>query len=211
MPMINAIHYKNTLLSKYIAHCMNPSDINEHLPTLNHYSRGCSHITECGVRSAVSSYAFAVALKGKPSNKLVQVDPVYSSNISVFQTECRNENVNTIFHAASDLDCPIETTELLFIDTWHVYGQLKRELSRWHNSVLKYIILHDTTVDEWEGETIRCNMDATQQSNITGIPISEINRGLWPAVEEFLIDNPNWILEDRFTNNNGLTILARVG
>ena len=208
--MINAIHYKNTLLSKYIAHCMNPSDINEHLPTLNHYSRGCSHITECGVRSAVSSYAFAVALKGKPSNKLVQVDPVYSSNISVFQTECRNENVNTIFHAASDLDCPIETTELLFIDTWHVYGQLKRELSRWHNSVLKYIILHDTTVDGFYGETIRNGWDAVKQSAETGIPVDEINRGLGPAVSEFIAEHPEWTIEAVYTNNNGLTVLRRL-
>ena len=34
-------------------------------------------------------------------------------------------------------------------------------------------------------------------------------KGLWPAVEEFLAANPEWVLVHRFTHNNGLTILSR--
>ena len=34
-------------------------------------------------------------------------------------------------------------------------------------------------------------------------------KGLWPAIEEFLEANSNWELHERFTNNNGLTILKR--
>jgi hypothetical protein len=75
--------------------------------------------------------------------------------------------------------------------------------------VNKYIILHDTTVDEWYGETIRMGMNAEQQSRETGIPVEEINKGLWPAVEEFLLAHPEWFIERRDTNCNGLTILAR--
>jgi len=47
------------------------------------------------------------------------------------------------------------------------------------------------------------------QSKLTGIPVDEINKGLIPAIEEFLIDNPSWYLKERFTNNNGLIILAK--
>jgi hypothetical protein len=90
-----------------------------------------------------------------------------------------------------------------------VYGHLKRELARWNSYVSKYIILHDTTVDEIYGETIRCGWNAIEQSKTSGIPVDEINKGLWPAVTEFLAANPDWILEKRFTNNNGLTILTR--
>jgi hypothetical protein len=39
--------------------------------------------------------------------------------------------------------------------------------------------------------------------------VEEINNGLWPAVVEFLEENPEWYLKERFTNNHGLTILAR--
>ena len=71
--------------------------------------------------------------------------------------------------------------------------------------------MHDTTVDEWEGETKRNihKYDVKKQSAESGIPVEEILKGLWPAIEEFLIDNPEWSLHARWSNNNGLTVLAR--
>ena len=70
--------------------------------------------------------------------------------------------------------------------------------------------MHDTTVDEIYGETIRCNMNSQNQSKMTGIPVNEINKGLWPAIEEFLSFNRNWTIKERYTNNNGLTILEKI-
>ena len=70
--------------------------------------------------------------------------------------------------------------------------------------------MHDTTVDEWAGETIRMGWNAHQQSQSTGIPVDEITKGLWPAISEFLEANQDWKLKERYTNNNGLTILERV-
>jgi hypothetical protein len=187
-----------------------PSDIHEHLPTLKKYADICSVVVECGVRHVTSSYAFALALKNRKNVKLYQVDPARSNEALSFQELCENESVPTEFFNQSDLECPLVHTDLLFIDTWHVYGQLKRELSRWHSSVSKYIIMHDTTIDEWKGETLRLGWNSQQQSKDSGIPVSEIEKGLWPAVDEFLTDHPEWKLKERFTNNNGLTILERV-
>jgi hypothetical protein len=159
----------------------------------------------------VSSYAFAHALLETPGAKLIQVDPEWHPNIGVFQQAAAKEGLTTVFHKQSDLECPLEETDLLFIDTWHVYGHLKRELARWHPYVRNYIVMHDTTVDEWQGETIRNGWDAHRQSRETGIPVSEIQKGLWPAVDEFLSDHPEWALRERFVTNNGLTILEKTG
>ena len=186
------------------------SDINAHLPTLADYAMKCTHITEAGVRSIVSSYAFAVGLRGKPDNKLIQIDLVKSRKVDGFIAECKSEGVNVTFYEQSDLECPIETTELFFIDTWHVYGHLKRELARWNSSVSKYIIMHDTTIDARVGESIRRRLNTAEQSKQTGIPEEEIRKGLWPAIEEFLAEHPEWKLEHRYKHCNGLTILKRV-
>ena len=70
--------------------------------------------------------------------------------------------------------------------------------------------MHDTTVDGIYGETIRNKMNAVQQSKDTGISIEEINKGLWPAITEFLEIHTDWKLKERFTNNNGLTILEKI-
>ena len=194
----------------YQARCQNPSDINEHLPVLYEYTKKCSTVVECGVRTIVSSYAFANGLKETPGNLLTMVDPGASPDMPAFLNLCKTEGVNAQFFNESDLLCPLVKTDLLFIDTWHVYGQLKRELARWHSSVNKYIIMHDTTIDEWVGETIRIGWNAVEQSKKFGIPVEEINKGLWPAVEEFLLLHPEWVIEKRLCNNNGLTILKRV-
>jgi hypothetical protein len=194
----------------YQVACIRPTDIYEHIPTLRKYGSECTHITEAGVSKVVSSFAFATALLGKPNAKFVQIDPVNHPNIVAFGQMCKAEGLNTVFYQQSDLECPLEQTELFFIDTWHVYGHMKRELDRWNSYVTKYIIMHDTTLDEWNGETIRCRLNAAKQSIEHNMPLSEINRGIWPAIHEFLHAHPEWKIRERFTNNNGLTVLERV-
>ena len=101
--------------------------------------------------------------------------------------------------------------DLLFIDTWHVFGQLRRELHHHQASVRRYILLHDTEVDHDDGESVRRKHDVDAESRRTGYPAHEIRLGLWPAVEEFLARHPEWELKTHYTNNNGLTVLRRVG
>lgn len=192
--------------------CRTVSDIYEHLPTLYRYGLECNHITECGVRSIISSYAFGYSLQGRSMDQspcLVQIDPEKAPDHPEFKKLCEELGIISIFHCQSDLECPLEQTDLLFIDTWHIYGQLKRELARWHSYVNKYIIMHDTTVDAINGETIRNGWNPQEQSLQYNIPVDEITKGLWPAIEEFLAEHPEWTLQHRYTNNNGLTILQR--
>jgi len=201
--------------SKYEERCRNWSDIYEHMPTLYTYTckPAVNRVTECGVRGVVSSYAFAAGLltkTDKSSVHLYQSDLGTNGNVIQFGKECAMEGIPVTFYQQSDLECPMEPTDLLFIDTWHIYAQLKRELNRWHSAVSSYIIMHDTTVDSESGETIRNGWNPVSQSKESGFPIEEITKGLWPAVEEFLAAHPEWVLEHRYTNNHGLTILRRL-
>ena len=197
----------------YTSLCAQASDINEHLPTLSKYAAMCESIFETGVRGVVSSWAFAHGLcrNGQPVKRLFLND-IHPCNITELVTA--NNAMDTPIALAHawvnnlELQLPSEF-DLTFIDTWHVYGQLKRELIKFAPLTRKYIILHDTTVDEWHGETLRMGWDAQSQSAATGIPVAEITRGIWPAVEEFLGRSDEWELRERFTNNNGLTVLAR--
>ena len=71
------------------------------------------------------------------------------------------------------LDFDKEKFDLTFIDTWHVYGQLKRELTKFNKITNKYIIMHDTTIDGYLGESLRMGWDIFVQSSTTGMPIEE--------------------------------------
>ena len=153
----------------------------------------------------------ALGLQGNPKNRYTLIDPFKSSNVQDFLGLCQRVGVDARFVAESDLTCPLIETDLLFIDTWHVYAQLKRELTRWHSSVSKFIILHDTTIDAVKGESAQNGLNIDKQRQDSGFPADEIAKGLWPAVEDFLDSTPDWSLDLRLENNSGLTILRRRG
>jgi hypothetical protein len=100
--------------------------------------------------------------------------------------------------------------DLIFIDTLHVYGQLKRELDKFSKLANKYIIMHDTTADEIYGECIRLNWNIEDMSKLTNFPPHELTKGLKFALNEFLLDNKDWVIHEIYTNNNGLTVLKKI-
>lgn len=199
-------------LNKYNYNCKKRSDINEHLPTLYKYATECESAIELGVRGVISSYALIYGLlNNKKQTKIILLNDISPCNINELLSITKHLPIEVKYEWCNDLNLNIqEKYDLTFIDTWHVYGQLKRELTKFSKITNKYIIMHDTTVDEWYGETIRRGWNAQEQSKNTGIPIDEINKGLWPAIEEFLANNKNWKIKERFTNNNGLTILEKL-
>lgn len=191
--------------------CRNPSDINEHCATLEKYARESETILEAGVRSTVSTWAFLHGLTGNNSSikRLYSVD---LEDCQVDQVKILAEEVKIHFNFTK---CDIlkyqlsEPVDLFFIDTFHVYGQLKRELNRFHQQVRKYIIMHDTTVDAEVGEMIRNGWSLSSFAHL-GWAEKELTTGLWPAVEEFLQNHPEWKIKERFFHNHGLTILERI-
>jgi hypothetical protein len=189
------------------------SDINEHLMCLAKYAMKCESVLELGVRGCVSSWAFLFGLLYNNSpNKRLLMNDISPCNILEVVILGSSLGVKMDYLWCNDLEMPVEDNsfDMVFIDTWHVYGQLKRELAKFGKVAKKFIAMHDTTVDETIGETIRCNMNAEEQSRESGFPIEEINKGIRPAVDEFLQANTNWILEERFTHCNGLTVLRRI-
>lgn len=188
------------------------SDINEHIPTLSEYASKVETIFETGVRGVVSSWAFLEGLNRNNSQiKKIFLNDIEECNLSEIINITNYLDIELTYEWGNNLDLNIpDTYDLVFIDTWHVYAQLKRELEKFSKISNKFIILHDTTVDGEYGESIRHGWDIDKQSEESGFTADEISKGLWPAVEEFLNINNEWVLEKRFFNCNGLTILKKV-
>ena len=221
----------NYIEQKYNFLCKKPSDINEHLPILYKYASECESIAELGVRGVISTWALLYGLlKNNKEKKTILLNDIVPCNINEVLMQTKDLDIQINYEWKNDLHLELkENVDLTFIDTWHVYGQLRRELEKFSKITNKYIIMHDTTLDEWNGETMRKspysmrnmlgrvggydyrkNKLAMQQSRETNIPIQEIMMGLWPAIVEFLLKNKNWRIKERYINNNGLTILEKV-
>lgn len=177
----------NKLKIEYENACRTPSNINEHLPILKEYAEKVTHVTEFGVSDGCSTRAFLntdVTLRSYDIFHNQGAQELFNVAIN------KHKDVQYIINDVTKIE--IEPTDLLFIDSWHSYSQLKTELHLHSNKVKKYMIFHDTqtfgTVDEG-GQT---------------------KFGLLPALIEFVIENPQWRFALHRKNNNGLTVLEKI-
>jgi hypothetical protein len=202
--------------------CNTASDINEHLPVLFRYAKQCNSALELGVRGCVSSWAISAGLLENKNGirKKIFMNDSRECQIGELIDVLEPLNIDVKYEWKNDLEIEFDADEkydMVFIDTWHVYGQIKRELEKFSSIATKFIIMHDTTVDEIDGETLReygynyqqAFIRATELATETGIPRDEILKGMWYGIEEFLANHPEWYIKQRFFNNNGLMILAR--
>lgn len=161
-----------------------PADINEHMQKLCDYASNCEHVTEFGIGR--STWAF---LHARP--KKLRCYDIRDADFVLQGKLAEAAGIDLRFERRDTLDLTIESTDLLFIDTYHVYRNLRAELERHSAMVRNYIVMHDTEVFGARGE------DGSTP-------------GLWDAVEEFVAAHPEWRVIERLNNNNGLTVLQRV-
>ena len=189
------------------------SDIHRHLPYLRELSRSCGSVCEIGVRRCVSSWAFLLGLAESTASEkeLLCVDLVAADISSL---KCWGEDlvppVRVTMEVADSRKIVLPYDyDLLFIDTLHVYGQLKAELQAHQARARRYICLHDTEVDRDQGEVLRMGWDVGRMAQETGMSPEDVSRGLGPAIKEFLEEFSSWTLDRHFSYNNCLTVLVR--
>src|ERR1039458_1636979 len=201
----------SVIAAHYKLKCSTRTDINRHLPTLYKYAKRCQSISEFGVRGIISTWAFLRGLldNNNKTKELICVDIEIIRGMDEVQEIAGNNGISLKFLHHDSATCSIPSVDLLYIDTWHVYGHLKRELNNHHAKVRKYIIMHDTEIDSILGESLREGWNIKEQSEKSGYPEDDIRCGLRKAIDEFLAENPEWKLLRRYCHNNGLTILAR--
>ena len=178
-----------------------PSDINEHFPAIIEYGQECDHITEMGVRGIISTWGWLATNPKKLIAYDIQDPSKWGGSLQDVKDTAQSIGTEFEFHLANVLEIKIEETDLLFLDTWHAYKQLKAELNLHASKVRKYICFHDTTS--------YANFDESGYE-VWGDNWKAEGVGIWKAIEEFLAENPNWTLEKRFMNNNGFTIIKKI-
>jgi hypothetical protein len=182
--------FKHMIEKEFAEAATTPSDIHEHLPILYELAKDCNHIIEMGVRTGISTRAFL-----RVDAKLISYDIVTDQKVVDLINEAKKAGKDAAFIEADVLKIDIEETDLLFIDTWHTYEQLKQELSLHGNKSRKYMVFHDTNTFGLKNE---------------GGEAYGTSQGLLPAIIEFLMVNPHWRFKKFLTNNNGLTVLERL-
>lgn len=179
------------------------SDINEHILTMVKYGKECEFIIEMGVRGILSTWGWLGSYPKKIKCYDMHHPSKWGGDLESVYDTAAFYNIEFNFQIADVLKIEIEECDLLFIDTWHTYDQLSLELELHNKKVRKYLCFHDTTSYEFNNESIG-------SENTMGEYKSFDKQGLWPAIEDFLNLHPEWILHERYYNNNGFTILKKI-
>jgi hypothetical protein len=183
---------------EYQSEKRNASDINEHLHTLRELAMDCTHVTEMGSRFGASTKAF---LNAPVSLRAYDLE-IHQPLMDLFKI-ARKAGKDVEYIKGNTHAVLIESTDMLFIDTWHSQAQLREELKLHGNVPRKYLAFHDTHTygvrDEQQDWAANPNRKA-----IAG-------QGLLPAIIDFVIANPHWHFKSHASNCNGLTVLERRG
>jgi len=161
------------------------TDIYEHLDVLKNYADQCNHVTEFGVRTAMSSVAFLAS----KSETVTSYDIHKKDRAKYIENICEIEKRPWNLIIESSLEAVIEETDFLFMDSCHTYEHLKKELEIHSHKAKKFIGFHDTKSFAEKGE-------------------KENSGGILPAINEFL-ENKEWKILEDFPNNNGLMIIGK--
>ena len=185
---------KTNLELEYKMVCDCATDINEHLPILRKYAEQCDHVIELGVRYGNSTVAFMAA---RPK-KFIAYDLQYNDKMDYLKLIAEENGINFELKIENPLDLEndksdLEETDLLFIDTNHHATQMREELRLHSPKARKFIIMHDTTVF-WS----------------RGAGDDHMDDGMKLAIEPFLENSKEWVMKERFMNNNGLMVLERI-
>lgn len=171
----------------YQNHCRNQTDINDFLPALRKYASLCKHVTEFGSRTGCSTTALLAAQPDKLISYDIALQRQYLDPL--FQVRGKTE---FLYYELNVIQIPpIEPTDMLFIDTMHAYRQMKRELELHGDRVKKYLAFHD-----WVGYAYSDEVDD-----------GTTPKGIRPAIEEWMVKNPQWEIVEEDRRGWGLLVL----
>ena len=178
--------YTPILEKEYQWACETPSDINQHLPLLKQLADECDTVVELGVRTGVSTRAL-LASKCKLYSYDLELDPSVTNLFSLAQQAGKVCS----YSADNSLTMTVPEADMLFIDTYHTYTQLSKELELHHSQAKKYIACHDTFT-----YGLKTDQDP--------------KKGILTAILEFVSAHPEWRIKYHTSENNGFTVLEKV-
>jgi len=126
----------------------------------------CESYTELGVNQGAT--LVTAMLEGIKKIRAYDIKlAAYNPAKKFFESYAKDNNVDYAIFEANTLKCKIEEADLFYIDTVHRYHHLTQELLRHGHKAQKYIVFHDTEINQ-------------------GKP------GLRVAVQEYVAKNSEW-------------------
>lgn len=187
------------LEARYRADCAGGTAIAAHLPRLRALAEGCQIAVEFGVKRGASAVALLLGAEW-----VISVDLVETPEARALE---RLTDVHWEYRIADSRTTPIPSCDLLFLDSLHTYAQVRDELAAHARYVKHWLVFHDVTTF---GEVAALGETGRQAWTYQpGQSVPDSCRGIRPAIDELMIQDPSWCIAARYTDSHGLLVLER--
>jgi hypothetical protein len=200
----------SSLIATYQFFVDTPSSTNEHLPTIKSYASQCTSVLEITNAGHSTLYGFLLGLSSNTDPaakvffgiypKIEDIDQLTNASVVAAQNAIKFDYVQT-----DEFSVDISTfanSDITLIDTVNTYAHTFADLNKFSGLTSKYIMVLSTSGD-WEFT------DEVVPDYSIFSEVSQDKHGVWPAVMDFVQSNPNWQIERRDINNNGLVVLKK--
>lgn len=166
------------------------SDIKSHLPRLKALASECDTVVEFGCRQGLST---AALLAGRPK-RLITYDfcaQTLEQTAALLGSLCPPEIELEFYCGDTRFVEPIPECDLLWVDSYHSYAQVKMELRKHGHKATKFLAFHDTDHFGTTGE------DGLRPS-------------IRQAIYEFVEDSKDeWFILREYHDSNGMIVLKK--
>lgn len=163
-----------------------------YMSPLLEYARKCESVTEYGTFQGQTALLWLHANVKQITCYDIDFSECHKERLKEF---AKVNKQNIMFIPADPFDYGVEETDMLFCDTKHTYERVHDELYFSHDTVRKYIAIHDTNYPAPHKRTLE----------FTRFPDELVK----DAVKEFLRDHKEWTLDKEINDNSGLMIIKR--
>lgn len=174
-----------------------------HMDYLRSLSVRSTRCVEFGVRGAVSTVAL-LAGGSKLDSWDVQVRPTDGElHEQIMKLACGQWG----FHLGDSRKADIPECDLLLHDSVHNYDHVKAELDAHAHKVRRWIVFHDTIVMGSYGQKPYAESDMAG----TAGGADETVMGIRLAIDELMIEHPEWRIVRHDPNSSGLLTIEKLG
>ena len=169
-----------------------------HMMRIRELAKECGDCAEIGIRRGSSTIAILAGCTGTLVSFDIEPYPQHSAIKEAAGAKWRPNYV------PSEKGSLIGPVDLMCIDGFHNYPQVKMELDRFADQVKRVLVFHDTVSCGTVGDGI-ANPKVHQAPHLSD------KRGIRMAIDELMIRDPSWFIEAHYPDNSGLLVLRRKG
>lgn len=185
------------------------------MPILEDLASECRTILELGAKKSMVTWALLHGLciqssLSRSKLKFYILNDTQSFNVNDLIRLTETHGVLLEFYWQDDLTLDVRRrVDMVVIDTIRIYAHLKLELQKFSQVAERFLVILNTVIYGTEGEFVHDKKQTHRICSMYGYSEHDVDRGLMPAIAEFLETSNDWSIHEVSRQGHGMVVLIK--